>query len=291
MEPQRAQRLAEAIYKRRSFRKYDGRPIPPEILGELKRRVGQSSRYGSARVRVEFFEGEKAADRAFKGLAGSYGKVTGAPAFLAFFGHETDAGFYEATGYLGEQVILEATDMGLATCWVSGFLRREVVRELAGLGNDETVVAISPLGYPKGGLRAGVEERSMKLSSRGRGKRRPVEEILEVVPDSDPDSGPDSGEKRTPFSTVVQEALEAVRLAPSAVNRQPWKFRIEGEWIYISTVTGLLDKVAPTSPRLDCGIAMAHFEIAARLKGLTGTWQPLSSAGDSIARFPLFRES
>ncbi|HHY93759.1 MAG TPA: nitroreductase, partial [Firmicutes bacterium] len=37
-------------------------------------------------------------------------------------------------GYTGEAVVLEATALGLATCWVGGFFRPEVAARLLGVG-------------------------------------------------------------------------------------------------------------------------------------------------------------
>jgi len=65
-------------------------------------------------------------------------------------------------------------------------------------------------------------------------------------------------------------ALEAARLAPSAINRQPWSFHVEPGNITVS--------VRSTGPefgiskRLDCGIAMLHIEVAAMTCGVRGQW-------------------
>jgi hypothetical protein len=68
----------------------------------------------------------------------------------------------------------------------------------------------------------------------------------------------------------MKTALEAARLAPSAVNRQPWRFKIDGNAISI-----FLDKSRDTykiARRLDCGIAMLHLELGARYSGAKGSW-------------------
>jgi nitroreductase len=75
--------------------------------------------------------------------------------------------------------------------------------------------------------------------------------------------------------------LEAARRAPSARNRQPWRFRIEGE--AVTVFTGSEKQNGKLSPRLDCGIAMLHFELGARAAGLAGRWELLDAP--DVARY------
>jgi hypothetical protein len=79
----------------------------------------------------------------------------------------------------------------------------------------------------------------------------------------------------------VDQALEAARLAPSATNRQPWRFDVDASCITIST-----DKMNVNfgvSKRLDCGIAMLHIEVATLHAGIQGTWEFLKKP--QVARF------
>ncbi|OIQ58601.1 hypothetical protein MOTE_17890 [Moorella thermoacetica] len=79
----------------------------------------------------------------------------------------------------------------------------------------------------------------------------------------------------------VQVALEAARLAPSAVNRQPWRFTVAGD-----SITVAVDNLQDTfnlPKRLDCGIAMLHIEVAALYYGVRGRWQFLDAP--QVARF------
>ncbi len=72
------------------------------------------------------------------------------------------------------------------------------------------------------------------------------------------------------------EALEAARLAPSALNRQPWAFNISRDRISLSSSKLDLFPAAPV--KLDCGIAMLHFEVGAKVNGLHGHWRMLDGA-------------
>ena len=48
-----------------------------------------------------------------------------------------------------EGVILEATALGLNTCWVGGFYRRDGVLKQVNLEGAERILGITPIGYSK----------------------------------------------------------------------------------------------------------------------------------------------
>jgi len=182
--------------------------------------------------------------------------------YMAFIGEMSSGRVQEATGYIGEGIILEATALGLATCWVGGFFRPEGVRSQIDIREEEKVLSVTPVGYAP--LEKTRQEKIMSGLVRSR-LRKPLAKLV-------------SGEMPAPW---MEKALEAARLAPSAQNRQPWRFRIEKEAVVIAA-----DKSSTTSSiskRLDCGIAMLHFELGARVAGVAGKWEILSSP--DVARF------
>ena len=191
------------------------------------------------------------ANDVFKGAIGSYFfKVTEAPYYIAFIANMSAPNIQAITGYLGEGVILEATALGLNTCWVGGFFRHESVMKQINLQNDERVLAITPIGYSK-------EEADRVGVSSKRYRRKNLDKL--VV------SGK-VGDDRW-----VKSALEAVRIAPSAANRQPWRFKISDNSIIVSANSKR--EGIGVSRRLDCGIAMLHTELGALVTGVKGNWE------------------
>jgi hypothetical protein len=83
---------------------------------------------------------------------------------------------------------------------------------------------------------------------------------------------------------MLRTALEAARLSPSANNRQPWRFRVGDRSFTVFTDSD--KKEWKLSRRLDCGIAMLHFELGARTAGLAGEWEFLKAP--EVARYVLF---
>jgi len=251
-----------AITTRHSRRQYDPNlEIPPDVLSKLYYACEEFRPFPEARVEMV----SHSSKNVFRGIVGSYGKVKNAPAYLAFIGDTSKPHFQESAGYCSEGIILEATALGLATCWVAGFFRPGAVAQEIEISSNEKVLAVSPLGYSNEFKT--LEEKLMSNFARSH-ERKPLSQLVE-----------DPQEEKWP--KWVNPALEAACLAPSASNRQPWKFKVEHRFILVSTRGRSPDIVV--SKRLDCGIAMLHLEVAALSHGIRGKWELLDDP--LVARF------
>ena len=253
-----------AIEKRRSRRHFDPNiPIAPEVLAVLDRVCNQFAPFPGARSRLV----TKPAKSVFKGIIGSFGKIKDAPAFVAFIGGMEDSFVQEKVGYTGEGIILEATALGLNTCWVAGFFRPEIVASLIEVSKKEQVLAITPVGYAR--ECESWEEKLMTGFGRSH-NRLALSNLVRGLP-------------RDQWPDWVNVSLEAARRAPSAVNRQPWSFKVQDDGITVLVRTRVPE--FNVSKRLDCGIAMLHVEVAAADCGCKGEWEFLPSP--QIAKFKI----
>ena len=259
---------AAGIVARHSVRTYSGQPVTSDQLDELDRFCQTLPGREVARVEVA----RQVPAGLFTGIAGGYGRVRGATSALVVVANTSALAFEESAGYIGEAVILQATTLGLGTCWVAGFFDRQVASSLVSLTPTERVLAVSPLGYPEPRPRLG--ERLMKRAVRAH-SRRPIEDIA-------------PGFNEATWPAWAAQGVRLARLAPSAVNRQPWRFELESDPTEIgvgpvaSEPTGqLVVSAVSRGPeggiprRLDCGIAMLHFEVGAHLMGARGRWEIL----------------
>lgn len=252
--------MYEVITSRRSVRGYDGRAI-----GEADYRGVQEAcaHLPAAACGVRVVPVECPSREVFTGLV-----IKEAPAFLGVVGAVDRPGAEVWAGYAGEFVVLSATALGLGTCWVTATYRPDRAAALVGVGPGERLLAVSPLGYPG---RVGLVEDFFNVAITRSRQRKPLEELI------DP-----SGLSLDAAPAWTRTALEAARLAPSAVNRQPWRFTLAADGITVSIAPG--GKEVPSAPRaMDCGMAMLHLELAARAAGVTGTWKLLPAPG--VARF------
>ncbi|MFA9454526.1 MAG: nitroreductase family protein [Candidatus Aminicenantaceae bacterium] len=236
-----------AIFVRRSRRSYLTETISAEALECLGSVCREFRPFSEARAVLIQAQGESV----FKGIVGSYGKIDNNPWYIAFIGNMASARVQEAVGYTGEGIILEATSLGLGTCWVGGYFRPEAVAQRMSLGIHERVLAVTPVGIASDGFT--FKEKLMSGFGRMH-RRKPLQQLVTGIPEED----------------WMTTALEAARVAPSAVNRQPWRFEISGRSICIA-----LDESRDTfhvARRLDCGIAMLHLELGAGHAGASVQW-------------------
>lgn len=246
------QKWHEAIGKRRSCRRYFPEFLTQEMVYHLWHVITELNQNHSG-ARIELLTDRP--DPILKGFIGSYGKIKEARAYAAFIGDTRDPHMEEKTGYLGECFILEATAKKLATCWVGGTFKPDLVSRIVNAGPDEAVLAVSPVGVPHPDFNTGGH------------KRNPLEKLTTGLP-------------REQWPLWVESALEAARLAPSAYNRQPWRFAVDKDGVTLS-----MDSTRKSKPPvlLDCGIAMLHLEIGALARGVEGSWEYRSSP--EVARF------
>ena len=257
----------DAILKRRSIRQYAAKPVEAAGLEAMRRVCAEFRPFLSARSVLV----ADPAEDIFRGIPGGYGKVSGALALVAFVGNMDSPDVQEALGYTGEGVILEATALGLATCWVGGFFSPKRAAAIAKVSPNERVLAVTPVGYPKEG--SSLQEKAMSRFGRN-WQRRPLSDLV-------------IGLKENDRPEWMKAALEAARLAPSAMNRQPWRFKVDKEGIVISA-DSVVNPTMVVSKRLDCGIAMLHIEIGALSAGVKGSWELLQSP--QVARFKVTGE-
>ena len=137
------------------------------------------------------------------------------PQLITIYSEEAE-GYSENIGFLFQQMDLYLQTLGLGVCWLGmGRMNPKTTTAVAGM----KFVIMLAFGYPKGD--------QLRHDLKGF-KRRPMEQITDK---------PDS-------------RLEPARLAPSAVNSQPWYFTHEGEAIHVWC--------SKKGNRLDAGIALAH---------------------------------
>ncbi|MGY5881315.1 MAG: nitroreductase family protein [Candidatus Thorarchaeota archaeon] len=237
----------KSIFLRHSQRKYSGEIPDENVTTKIENVCAEFAPFPGVRSVLV----REPANDVFKGAVGQYFfKVTEAPYYIAFIGDMKAPNVQASAGYIGEGVILEATSQGLNTCWVGGFFKRESVMNQIDLKESEQILAITPIGYSK-------EEADRVGNSTKRYRRKDLNGFI-------------ISEEKT-NENWTDSILEAVRIAPSAANRQPWRFAISGDSITISSNSKR--EGFGVSRRLDCGIAMLHLELGALVNGLNGSWE------------------
>ncbi len=168
----------------------------------------------------------------------------------------------EAFGWSFEKVVLFAASLGIGTTWIAGTMDRSAFEKAMDLEEGEVLPCVSPLGYPaaKMSLRESMMRKGVRADS-----RLDFGDLFFDGGFSIPLTPEKAGALRLP--------LEAVRLAPSAVNRQPWRVVVDGNEarFYEARTLGRPGAEGWDIQKIDMGIAMYHF--AAAVEQASGDWE------------------
>ena len=217
--------LKEAILARHSVRKYTDDPIEPEKLDILREAIRKAN--AAANLNIQLVTDEPKAFGVGKFLSFQYGYFTGV---RNYFVMAAPNGAKEELGYYGEKLVLLAQTLGLNSCWV-GLTYKEVPGAFRLRPGDKLHCVIS-LGY---GQTPGVQHKMKNINSF---VDAPVHLSL---------------------PGWFMEGINAVALAPSAVNQQKYGFNLlDGNVVEAKTRFSLVGYT-----QIDLGIAKCHFEIGA----------------------------
>jgi nitroreductase len=275
--------VSELMRERFSCRSYLRRPIDDPIQARLRQFLGGlgPGPFGS-RTRFGLLAATDDDERALKGL-GTYGMIKNPQGFIVG-AMSSGPKSLEDFGCLMERAILEAAGLGLGTCWLGGSFRKSRFHGAFGVSGDEMIPAVASVGYCADAAKSGG------WAGRAAGRS------FRLAPDKLFFSGGFDRPLRADESEAWAPALESVRWAPSASNKQPWRLvRADGRWhLYLRRTKGygkgFMGKLAPMADlqRVDMGIAMCHFEMAAAELGLRGAWEladPGLALPDSLTEY------
>ena len=213
----------EAIRRRHSVRQYKDKRIEGEVLSQLQGLIDVCNKESGLHIQLCLNE-----PGAFDTRMAHYGKFRGVRNYIALVGKKNDAA-REACGYYGEKVVVKAQQLGLNTCWVA--LTYGKGKTAAVVGTGEKLHIVISVGY-------GETEGSPR-------KTKPIEELSKV---------------EGTMPAWFRRGMEAVQLAPTAMNQQRFRFILQGDTVKAVALIGPQTKV-------DLGIAKAHFEIGAGPQG------------------------
>ena len=172
---------------------------------------------------IPLIPGTKVAGRIIPTSHGNFMQKWKTPHFIAIFSDGSDDALLNV-GFMYQQLDLYAQSIGLGTCWVG----------LGSLTNDEPV--------PEG----------MKLAVM----------MALGIPDGVPERTPADFRRKAMQELADQpdDRLEALRLAPSATNSQPWFVTHEGDTLHIwREELGLIkQRTLGRMNKIDTGIGLCH---------------------------------
>jgi len=223
--------MADAIYTRKSTRSYNDEVVSQlENNGDLVEAFGLVPLLPDIKVVVRVLESHEVKNKKAKYCIGFYSATSKGDSPY----DEDKPLALENVGFIGQQLDLILQSQGIATCWWGMKKPKKEFRKVDGLDCFITMMA----GMPKSD-----EKRSYPDGF----KRKAAEDIIIGEAESD-------------------KFIEAVRVAPSAVNRQPWLVEKAGDKydFYLRSSKNPLDLIIGDMRNIDLGIAIAHLFVVAK---------------------------
>lgn len=262
--------VVSVITRRSSVRNYQKEPVSDELKIKINNflKENQQGPLGN-RVRLFLLDNQEIIEKT-GGKIGTYGVIKGATTYIGAAVEKKEDALVDL-GYVMEKVILYCTSLGLGTCWLGGTLKRSGFAQAAGLKENEILPAVTPVGYSTG--RKGVVDRLIRAAA-GSSQRKAWEELFFYKNLTEPLDKQQAG--------IFSEALEMVRLGPSASNKQPWRIVMEEGKLhfYLQAAKGYGKGLGFSIQKIDVGIAMCHLEMTLKESGIEGIWNITSTRED-----------
>lgn len=220
--------MFEAIFNRRSVRKYHMERLDDAVLKKIRKMIENVSYLdNSCKVEVDIFE-----NLGKKNQAKGFLKVE-APYYLLLYCEDTPNAYRNA-GYVAEQLVLYMTTKEIGTCYLGS--TKIGPKEKNGLKQ----ILVIAFGRADGPLLRDMEEaHRLPLASLCTYKDEPGEYLKKI--------------------------LKAARIAPSSMNSQPWRFIVYADRIYVFMRKDAFPQ--PKSMKrihhFDMGIMLCHIMLAA----------------------------
>ena len=241
--------LYDAIFYRKSVRNYSNKKVTIALMEEVKN-ISSNITYLNNDLNIKAHVIERGHLIHF--LMGKKHKLK-APHYIVLTSNKGE-GYLGNIGFAAEEIVLQLTILGVATCWLECNLKREDILEFIDIEdinednvNDENQENMEEnLEYPIALIAFGYAQESEKLFREQDDDidRKHIKKVCKKI------------DKK--YTNIV----EAVRLAPSIKNIQPWVLYkdIDGLSIYEEKQKKHIRDMS----KISMGIALRHLDIACK---------------------------
>jgi nitroreductase len=254
--------IVDVIKLRHSVRTYKPEKLSQELKAKLEDYAKNINGPFDVKVRLEIIDELKSAEKGNVKI-GTYGIIKGTKAYIAGVVENGDKNL-EQLGYCLEKLVLYGTSLGLGTCWLGGTFKKSEFSKVVDLKENEILPIVSPIGYEA--YKKSMVESIMRRAA-GSDNRKTWNELFL------------NGNFETSLDKKsagnYASALEMVRLAPSASNKQPWRIVKQDNYchFYLEPTKGYGKALGFNIQKIDMGIAMCHFEMTLVEAGIKGHWE------------------
>lgn len=236
-----AKELFNSIPNRISVRNYKKESLSKADYDYL---VSKTEYINSLNTGVKAYLVNQKEEDVFTGIIGSYGKIKNAPSYFMLVGDTLNKNIDAIIGYIGEYLVLECQNRNIGTCWVAGTFKKSRLSNQVKINSNEKIFCIIAVGYKDDNA---VDYAKKMLKAKN---RKPLQKL--VINYDELSNMPD----------YIKKSIEYARIAPSAINRQPWRFKVYQNGIDVLMGKGMINsQKLVESKKLDLGIALFHIVV------------------------------
>lgn len=242
--------VSDVIKKRHSVRTYQERDLTPELIKQIEQSFQNVTAPFAPQLRFKLIKASEFKNQSIK--LGTYGMIKNAQYFVGVACEKSEFDFL-SIGYAFEYLVLYWTSLGLGTCWMGGTFNKTNFAKVMEVRENEIFPIVSPIGY-EGDKKRFIES----LVSRHSHQRYEFDKLFFNEDFNTP--------LKESEASIYLEALENIRKAPSALNKQPWRIVKQNNKFHF-----YVDKDESVK-YIDLGIALCHFDLTMKEQNVAGNF-------------------
>ncbi|MPW26294.1 hypothetical protein GC105_10890 [Alkalibaculum sp. M08DMB] len=262
----------ELIEQSKSTRDFKDKEVPQKIIEQVSEYSSDSTTiFPDQKIQMKLLQDGHEVYHALEGMAGFNGIMIKAPQYILFStdntkDHQINVGYYV------QNMILKLEDLGIDSCWIAIPEDGEIIKLALNIADDKEAAALIAIGYDNNQVKVinrfhfgeNYSKTDMKVVENNVATRLTMDKIVYL------DSWGNNMSVDRLIEMKMNDIFHYAVMAPSTYNRQPWRFILKGDHLYLAIRRdpGVNDEL----DLLDAGIIMLYVELMMRDANITGKW-------------------
>jgi len=223
------------------------------------------------KIGIHYLENGEDVCGSLQGVAGFHGIMIKAPQYLLFTSDNKE-NHQINIGYFVQQIMLKLQEQGVDSCWITIPEDGEIIKEILKIQDEKEPAAMVAIGYDNNERKVvnkfqfgeNYSKTNIKVIENNVSTRLSMDQAVYL----DHWGNNISVEKLNEMG--LDDVFHYIVLAPSAFNRQPWKFILKGNTLHLAIRQD--PGVNIELDLLDAGIVMLYTEILMKEFSILGEW-------------------
>lgn len=264
--------IKELIEHSKSTRDFKEKRVPEHLIDEIKNfAIEAKPLFAEQKIHMIYLEDGHKVNEKLDGIAGFHGIMIKAPQYFLFVSDNQEHDQINV-GYYVQNIVLKIQDLGLDSCWLALPVDGQIVKEALSLEIEGEPAVLLAIGYDEDEKKVvnafkwggNYSKTSMKVVENNVSPRLSMTEVVYFEKWG-------KTENLDQFIDLgIDEVFRHVVMAPSSFNRQPWRFLLQGNHLYLAIRKD--EKANEELDLLDASIVVLYVELLFNEYSMDGTW-------------------